>query len=187
MSADLSGEITAISTAVLAVFAIVAAVFAFLAFRKQSQEVSILAEQNERDSSDRRRAQASRVFIWAEAAAGPGQDQTVTGLTAHIRNTSQQPVYDGFTGHCEGDQWIDGKERKPDLPAFPVLMPGEQIDTGIGFLNPVPVPQFWKDNSGLLMSLRFRDAAGVWWRFRSDGQLEEDPRPASDQAQPPGT
>jgi hypothetical protein len=39
MSVDLSGEITAIATAVLAVFAIVTAVFAVLAFRKQSQEV----------------------------------------------------------------------------------------------------------------------------------------------------
>jgi cbb3-type cytochrome oxidase subunit 3 len=40
MSSDLSAEITAIATAVLAVFAIVTAVFAFLAFRKQSREVS---------------------------------------------------------------------------------------------------------------------------------------------------
>jgi hypothetical protein len=40
VSVDLSGEITAIATAVLAFFAIVTAVFAILAFRKQSQEVS---------------------------------------------------------------------------------------------------------------------------------------------------
>jgi len=40
MSVDLSGEITAIATVVLAVFAIVTAVFAILAFRKQSREVS---------------------------------------------------------------------------------------------------------------------------------------------------
>ena len=39
MSVDLSGEITAIATAALAVFAIVTAVFAVFAFRKQSQEV----------------------------------------------------------------------------------------------------------------------------------------------------
>lgn len=44
MSLDLSGEITAIATAVLAAFAIATAGFAFLAFRKQSREVGILAE-----------------------------------------------------------------------------------------------------------------------------------------------
>jgi hypothetical protein len=95
MSVDLSGEITAIATAVLAVFAIVTAIFAFLAFlafRKQSREVAILAGQNEREIRDRRRDQASRVYIWAEAAADT-QDQTVTGLITHINNTSQQPVY----------------------------------------------------------------------------------------------
>jgi len=40
MSSDLSGEITALATAVLAVFAIVTAVYAVRAFRKQSQEIS---------------------------------------------------------------------------------------------------------------------------------------------------
>jgi hypothetical protein len=39
MAMDLSGEITAIATAVLAMFAIVTAVFAILAFRKQSDAV----------------------------------------------------------------------------------------------------------------------------------------------------
>lgn len=45
MSADLSGEITAIATAVLAFFAIVTAVFAYIAFRKQSQEVRAIERQ----------------------------------------------------------------------------------------------------------------------------------------------
>ena len=44
MSVDLSSEITAIATAVLAVFAIVTAVFAVRAFRRQSKEVSDQAE-----------------------------------------------------------------------------------------------------------------------------------------------
>jgi hypothetical protein len=39
MSVDLSGELTAIATAVLAFFAIITAVYAVRAFRKQSQEV----------------------------------------------------------------------------------------------------------------------------------------------------
>ena len=45
MSADLSGEVTAIATAVLAVFAIVTAFYARQAFRKQSQEVSAIERQ----------------------------------------------------------------------------------------------------------------------------------------------
>jgi hypothetical protein len=45
MSVDLSGEITAIATAVLAVFAIVTAVFAVLAFLKQSREVRAIERQ----------------------------------------------------------------------------------------------------------------------------------------------
>jgi hypothetical protein len=44
MPVDLSGEITAIATAVLAVFAIVTGIYAVRAFRKQSKEVSDQAE-----------------------------------------------------------------------------------------------------------------------------------------------
>lgn len=44
MSVDLSGEITAIATAVLAFFAIVTAIYAIRAFRTQSQEVRDQAE-----------------------------------------------------------------------------------------------------------------------------------------------
>jgi hypothetical protein len=45
MSAEVSGEITAIATVVLAFFAIVTGVFAFLAYRKQSQEVRAIERQ----------------------------------------------------------------------------------------------------------------------------------------------
>jgi hypothetical protein len=174
MSLIFATQLTAVATTVLAVFAIVTGIYAVRAFRRQSQEVAILAEQNERAIHDRRKNQASRVFIWAEAQPSP-YPESVPGLFAYIKNTSQQPVYDGFIGHRQGDQWIDGKERKPDLPAFAVLMPGEQMETSIGFANPVPTQQFWQDNSGLLTSLRFRDAAGVSWHYRSDGRLDDEP------------
>jgi len=45
MSVDLSGEITAIATAVLAVLAIATATFALLAFRAQSREVCAIERQ----------------------------------------------------------------------------------------------------------------------------------------------
>jgi hypothetical protein len=173
MSLILATQLTAIATAVLAVFAILTTIYAVRAFRKQSQEVGILAEQNERDSSDRRRAQAARVFIWTEATAGPNpQDAAVGGIISHIKNTSQQPVYDGFIS-CR-----DGSGRTADnpvIPAFAVLMPGEQQDVTSTFAAPVTGVLFWEDNSALLAGLRFRDAAGVRWWIRSDGQLDEDP------------
>jgi hypothetical protein len=171
MSLDLSGEITAFATVALAVLALVAAIFALLAFRKQSREVDILAEQNDRDISDRRRAQASRVFIWAESADNV-PDQTVTGLVTHIKNTSQQPVYDGLLRFRNATGQL---EDSPYDPVFTVLMPGEEAETGNGFTEPVPVTVFWQDNSRLQASVRFRDAAGVHWELGTDGQLDEIP------------
>jgi hypothetical protein len=172
MSVDMSGEITAIATAILAFFAIVTAWYARRAFLKQSREVSILAEQNERDSGDRRRAQASRVFIWTEPTGGVHpQDGAVAGIISHIKNTSEQPIYDGLIA-CS-----DGSGRTADdpvIPAFPVLMPGEQQDVTSIFAAPVAGVVFWEDNSALLAGLGFRDAAGARWRIRSDGRLDED-------------
>ena len=83
MSVDLSGEITAIATAVLAFFAIVTAIYAI---RTQSQEVRDQAEMLMVQSgqlelqrrqlgdqlTEKHRAQASRVFIWTETSPAPG-------------------------------------------------------------------------------------------------------------------
>ena len=66
--------LTAIATLALAVFAFITAIFAWLAFRRQSQEVGLLLEQNKRDTDEHRRAQASRIFIGAppdEGLLGP--------------------------------------------------------------------------------------------------------------------
>jgi hypothetical protein len=171
MSVDLSGEITAIATAVLAVFAFVTAVFALLAFRKQSREVDILIAQNDRDIRDRRRDQASRVYIWAEAAAD-SEVQTVTELITHIKNTSHQPVYDGLIRFRDATGRL---EDSPYTPVFQALMPGDEAETGNGLTEPVPVPVFWEDNSRLQATVRFRDAAGVHWKLGTDGQLDEVP------------
>ena len=78
MSVDLSGEITAIATAVLATFAIITAIVAYMAFRRQTQA---------REARERHRAQASRVFI---ALAIPQQGPA----RFNVVNTSEQPVYD---------------------------------------------------------------------------------------------
>jgi len=170
MSLNLSGEITAIATAVLAVFAIVTAAFAFLAFRKQSREVDILIEQNDRDIRDRRRDQASRVFIWAEADSSDPK-QVVIGLIIHIKNTSHRPVYDGLLRYRNPPR---SAVVSPYLRVFEALLPDEQVDTGHG-AAPVPAPQFWRDKSRLHASMSFRDAAGVYWELDTDGQLKEVP------------
>ena len=46
MSLIFATQLTAVATAALAVFAVVMAAFAFLAYRKQTQDVGILIDQN---------------------------------------------------------------------------------------------------------------------------------------------
>lgn len=138
MSLIFATQLTAVATAVLAVFAIVTAVFALLAFRKQSREVGAIEKQVtdqetltkqqaelleiqgrqldlqqkqfDQQAGERRRAQASRVFMWtefgvypratkAQRASGDGQLEAVT---VHIKNTSEQPVYDVVIGWHKG-------------------------------------------------------------------------------------
>jgi hypothetical protein len=62
MSSGLSAEITAIATAVLAVFAIVTAFYARQAFRKQSQEVSAI-ERQVKDQRELTRQQAELLKV----------------------------------------------------------------------------------------------------------------------------
>ena len=184
MSLIFAAQLTAVATAVLAVFAIVTAVFAILAFRKQSQEVSdqasVLALQaaelreslaeRKREAAELRRAQAGRVFVSAEP--NPKISDPVNSIALRAENTSQQPIYDltfmwrEGTGGVEVDQNIDSRfpsscqvSRKGSEPFEPGL----------------PYQDFLKDTSRLAAAVVFRDAAGVRWRLRSDGQLDEEP------------
>ena len=125
MSSDLSGEITAIATAVLAAFAIITAAVAYMAFRRQAQEVAILQQQMKEqqdvlahEARERYRAQASRVFISVDYHnEQPAQ--------LNVFNTSDQPVYDAEI------QWRD--TRIPVYPVYPVprnrigtILPGDR-------------------------------------------------------------
>lgn len=112
MSSDLSAEITAIATVALAVFAIITAVFAFLAYRKQTREVSILIEQHQRDTAERRIAQASQVFIWTDDTDKPiidGVERHIAPrleINVHLKNTSQQPIYEpDIAWRNRGQRW----------------------------------------------------------------------------------
>jgi hypothetical protein len=138
------------ATVGLFIGAIVTAVYAIRAFRKQSEEVRLLQEQAERDIEQRRRAQASGVFISVEPR--PLEDNP-QNEAACIRNTSAQPVYDIVLGLGEtGDQ------------RWPVLLPGrEVVRHGLGTDFAGGKRPVWAT---------FRDSVGVRWRTAADGQLD---------------
>jgi hypothetical protein len=205
MSLIFATQLTAAATAVLAVFAIVTGIYATRAFRKQSQEVSdqakmlklqseqlseqrkVNAEQirvltlqaaelseslkeRNREAAERRRAQAGRVFVSAEP--NPKISDPVDAIALRAENTSQQPIYDLTFMWREGTgEWTGPEDRFP----FPVLMPGEQKGFDTVFEPSLLYQDFLQDTSRLAAAVIFRDAAGVRWRLRSDGQLDEEP------------
>jgi hypothetical protein len=150
--------ITAIATAVLALFAIVTAVFAFFAFRGQLHETRLLQKQVEdqqderaREAAERRRAQAAQVFITTGGLTPDTSDEIV------IRNTSEQPIYDLAALRTDD----------AELQRLPFLMPGDEYPFFAAIQNAAgTMPLVWLD---------FRDAAGLHWRTTSRGELTERP------------
>jgi hypothetical protein len=205
MSLIFATQLTAAATAALAVFAILTTVFAILAFRKQSKEVSDqasmlqvqseqLAEQRKvnaeqirvlglqaaelreslaerrREAAERRRAQAILIFISAEPS--PEGSDPIDSFLVRIENTSQQPIYDLIFFWRDGTgEW----NEPPGPPGHPVLMPGKPHAFVVGLVPSLPRKSFLRDTSLLGAGAVFRDAAGVRWRLRSDGQLDEIP------------
>jgi len=167
MSSDLATEITAIATAVLAAFAIITAVVAYMAFRKQTQEVGILQQQMKeqqevlaREARERHRAQASRVFI---SLAAPEQRPA----RFNVANTSEQPVYDAEI------RWRYKTARYPQIKhtQLGTIMPGDRHSIEIQ-----PHPQAERvrpDPDDDFTTLIFRDVAGAMWTRRLDGDLRE--------------
>jgi hypothetical protein len=199
MAADLSGEITAVATAVLAVFAIATAVLAYLALRKQSrairaiqkqvadqQEVTrqhgellklqsgqldLQRQQFDHQAAERRRAQASCIFIWTETSHGAGDTReryafslaVIETIMWHIKNTSERPVFDLAV------TWYQGADPVGETDRFPIFMPGQQTHyQHTASYRTQPPDRF-------VAVLRFRDAAGVHWRLRQGGYLDEEP------------
>lgn len=121
MSVDLSGEITAIATAVLAVGAIVTGVFAFLAFCAQGQQIDTLKQQLQeqrnavtREQADRRRTQAKRVF--AGAPHTPGHR-----VSPYVMNASKLPIF-------EVQLWSFGSDGLSDPEDVGMIPPGGQAN-----------------------------------------------------------
>jgi hypothetical protein len=209
--------LTAVATAVLAVFAIVTAWYARRAFFKQSQEVVAIEQQvkdgqqlagqqaevlkiqtgqldvqnrllddqakanaqqvqllqlqmanltqsledRKRDAEQRRRAQASRVFVKQDINVRPGNPSLVT---ARVQNMSDQPVYDAELLWRRGS----ASHGVPNPEPLDTIMPATDATLTREF------PEDTNMNvSGAI--LRFTDAVGVRWIRRPDGHLGEQP------------
>lgn len=109
MSEIYSVQLTAVATLALAVLALATAVLASLAFLKQSREVGLLLEQNKRDTDERRRAQASRMFLAVsrdEARPNP-----------YVHNASDLPIYEAKIGPGVGAGMVEkGENLETILP-----------------------------------------------------------------------
>jgi hypothetical protein len=184
--------LTAIATVALAVGAIVTAVFAVLAFRKQSQEVRAIQrqvvdqqeltrhqaellevqsgllglqrQQFDDQLAERRRAQATCVFIWTEIGPDPRRtdEQLEKGvpwyesITTHVWNTSGLPI------HSLTIAWYANSDLIGDPNSLPILLPGES-DQWTRALELELSPE--TELSQVDVVAHFRDAAGVHWRM----------------------
>jgi hypothetical protein len=175
LSIALPTWIGAIATVVLAVGAGFTVYYARKAFREQSEEVRILRQESERDIQQRRRSQASRVFIHQEAAPAEhdsqmaaaqmdaairSRDETMTLVAARLSNSSKQPVYDIAI------RWSISGGPLGGLHVAPHLMPGKEH----------LCIQSWTPSAGitgLAVKVEFSDAAGVRWRATDRGELAE--------------
>jgi len=136
----------------------------------QAAELHESLEERQRESAKQRRAQASRVFIWIRAS--PEGSDPIDAAAVGVKNTSQQPIYDLslFWRIGSGE-----RNEHPDPAGLTVLMPDEQYPFVASITPGLPADSFLLDTSLLRASVVFRDAAGVHWRLRSDGQLDEEP------------
>jgi hypothetical protein len=202
MSEIFAEQLTALANVVLAVFAIVTAVLAGLAFLKQSREVSDQAEmldlqrrqldaqredsvrqmevlklqavdlresleERRREAGERRKEQAAHAFLTEERRhANPG---TITGGIAYIKitvtNNSGEPLYDARLRWHLGDGSSYGDPNPENLGT---ILPGCDVSKSRSF----PLEA---NLEGCGAVLEFRDAAGVKWLRRPDGQLSEVP------------
>src|SRR5215469_219937 len=193
--------IAAIATVVLAIGVMVAAWFARTASVALSRQLTVHTELTARlaevlqlhakelghSHDERRRAQACRVFIELDRAiavsvASTGDGESASSatspwrVTATVRNTSEQPVYDMYV------IWQLGTVRmgKPDPVSR--LLPGERATferaQHAAVVGPSSDDITPSDPAAVTAFLTFRDTAGVRWMVREDGTLS-DVAPAS--------
>jgi hypothetical protein len=192
MSSDLSAEITAIATTVLAAFAFITAILAGLAFRKQSREVrdqakmlmiesERFAEQRKLNAEqakvlelqaselresleERKRGQAARVFIGATWHPEDPEIGEPSFCTPAVVNARDFPAYDSQI-------WYPSDTDHAYTSG--TVLPGEKADPyprGHGFSSA-------QDAIGSVV-FTFRDVAGIRWVRMPDGILKEQTRDA---------
>jgi gas vesicle protein len=192
--------ITAIFTIALAVGAIITAVFAILAFSKQSAELRTLIEQvdDQRDTNKKlagaaelqaqelresleerkrageqqHRAQAQQVYVTLEKTPGTSaapDNSVVQGrmarppaITATVHNYSQQIIREVQL------QWHRGSAShgEPNPEPLGELIPGADAERERQFPADADL-----ERCGAVVI--FRDAAGIRWLRRPDGDLQE--------------
>jgi len=131
----------------------------------QAEELQESLEDRERDAMERRRGQASRVYMWTKL---PENDPEPAEIFAHVRNTSRQPVYDVLIQWWDApNPYLPDDSDRPETAMFAhELMPGEELGDSSDSLGPYA-----------LCAVRFRDRAGGWWETYPDGRLKEIPLP----------
>lgn len=135
----------------------------------QAEELRASLVQRERDTSERHRAQASRVFISETRDGGllassiPPDIIAVPrrpSVEATVRNASEQPAYDVELS------WHLGTAPHGDPDMLGVVMPGTANITSRDFPDGTIIR-----HCGAVV--RFTDAAGVRWLRTPDGTLTE--------------
>lgn len=140
----------------------------------QVRELQEVLAERKLQAEVQRRAQASKVFLWEEHLDGDPRERTQVRVyqdgepiaklfaLAHVVNSSDQPVYDAKL------RWRRGSSSwgEPNPEPLPTVMPGMEV-TGIREFPPDT------DMAVSGAALGFRDAAGVTWLRRGDGELME--------------
>jgi hypothetical protein len=170
----------------------VTAVFAYLAFRKQSDQLSeerkfnkeqmcvlslqadeLKAAQLERrqEAQSRRREQAAQVFFSIKFREQAMTELGVVGVArldtyeVIVVNNSELPVWDLVVRWHRGTAPWNYEGSSDDRQA--VLFPAKQSFTRVQRVNGERFPP---DASAVI---EFRDASGLHWRRRSNGELDE--------------
>ena len=132
----------------------------------QATDLRESLEERKRDTAQRRRAQASRVFVTELRHPYIFDPGVVTGGIAYVKvtvtNSSPDPVYDTQL------QWHMGSAPHGDPNPEPVgtILPGAEVTESRSFPRTAKL-----DKCGA--TVVFHDATGLRWRRRPDGNLAE--------------
>jgi hypothetical protein len=160
MSSDLSAEITAIATVVLAIFATVTAVFAFLAFRKQSREVRAI-ERQVMDQEEVTRQQARLLELQAGQLELQRQQFEIQAGQLEVQ---RQQLNDqrAEQRRAQASRILISAEPRPD----PQTSAAEPIDTNFVLVTNTSQQPIYD------LKFLFREADGEWTA------LDDPPEPA---------